>query len=387
MILPPPSVRGQIAPFLVMDVMESAARAEREGHTILHLEVGQPSTKAPRTVLEAAHAALENDLIGYTVAVGLPALRRRIAQHYLDFYGLEIDPEQVVITPGASGAFILAFLAAFDSGATVACTRPGYPCYRNILHALSLRPVEIETPIESGGQIGPEDLERLPERPAGLIVASPANPTGSVLDPASLRSLLEYCEQHGITVISDEIYHGLVYGGVAADTAARHGRQAIIVNSFSKYFSMTGWRLGWMIVPEPLRRNVETLAQNLLICPSTLSQLAGVAAFDAYPELDAHVERYARNRGRLLEALRDAGVERIAPADGAFYVYADVRRWTDDSQAFCRRMLEQIQVAATPGIDFDPVHGQHTVRFSYCTGEAQVERAAARIHAFLRERL
>lgn len=363
--------------------MDAAARVEAQGRSVLHLEVGQPGTPAPRPVREAAHAAIDGSMLGYTVAVGLPRLRRRIAEHYQTFYGVDVDPEAVIVTPGASGAFVLAFLAAFAPRAEVVCARPGYPCYRNILHALDLVPVEIETSPERGYQLGIEDLERLPRTPAGLILASPANPTGTVLPPDELRALVSYCDERGIVVISDEIYHGLVYGDVEADTAIRYSSHAIVVNSFSKFFSMTGWRLGWMIVPPSLRRSIETLNQNLLICASALSQVAATAAFDAYEELGQHVIRYARNRDVLLRALRGAGVAHMAPADGAFYIYADMSRWTGNSRELCERMLHEIGVAATPGIDFDPERGHHMVRFSYCTGAAEVEEAARRIEAYL----
>lgn len=379
-----PSLRGRIAPFLVMDVMEAAAKAEREGRKVLHLEVGQPSTPAPRVVLDAAHAALERETIGYSVALGLPELRARIAQHYRDFYGVDVSEEAVVVTPGASGAFVLAFLAAFDAKAEVACARPGYPCYRNILQALDLTAVEIETSLESGYQITPEDLRKLPRKPAGLILASPANPTGTVTPPDLLAELARYCDTEGIVLISDEIYHGLVYGGACADTTLRNNPRSIVVNSFSKYFSMTGWRLGWMLVPPGLRRSVEILAQNLLICAPTLSQLAARAAFDAHDELREHVHRYDTNRVRLLAALERVGVERIAPADGAFYVYADVSRFTDDSRVLCQRILEEVCVATTPGVDFDPIEGRRMMRLSYCASEAHVEDAAHRLEAFFR---
>ncbi len=372
--------RSAIAPFIVMDVMEAAAQVEAAGHAVLHLEVGQPSTPAPHTAIAAARAALESDKLGYSVARGLPLLRERIAQHYTDFYGVPVSEDAVFATTGASGAFVLAFLAAFEPGARIAIARPGYPCYRNILQALGLVPVEIDVDESTDYQLTPEHLAQ--HRPAGVILASPANPTGSVLGPGELEALLRCCDANGIVPVVDEIYHGLTYDGARSETAARFTEHAFVINSFSKYFSMTGWRLGWMLVPTRYRCAVEALSQNLVICPPTLSQIACAAAFDAYEELDGHVARYAENRRILLDALRGVGITRFAPAQGAFYVYADVSRFTDDSQAFCRRMLNEIHVATTPGIDFDPVRGHRTVRFSYCTSTEAVREAARRLEGW-----
>jgi aspartate/methionine/tyrosine aminotransferase len=374
--------RSAIAPFIVMDVMEAAAEVEAQGHSVLHLEVGQPSTPAPRTAIVAAQRALESDKLGYSVARGLPLLRARIAQHYQDYYGVSVSEDAAIATTGASGAFVLAFLAAFEPGARVAIARPGYPCYRNILQALGLVPVEIDVDASTDFQLTPEHLAY--HAPDGVILASPANPTGSVLTPSALEALIRRCEARGIVAVVDEIYHGLSYGGARSETAARFTDRAFVINSFSKYFSMTGWRLGWMLTPTPYRSAVEALAQNLVICPPTLSQIAGAAAFDAYAELDQHVARYAENRRILLDALQGAGITSFAPAEGAFYVYADVSRFTSDSRAFCRRMLDEIHVATTPGIDFDPVRGHHWMRFSYCTSTDAVREAGERLGAWLR---
>jgi aspartate/methionine/tyrosine aminotransferase len=360
-----------------MDVMEAADRLEREGERVLHLEVGQPGTPAPKAVRDAAHAALDGANLGYSRATGTPALRKKIATHYEDTYGVQVDPGRIVVTTGASGAFVLAFTAAFDAGARVAVTVPGYPCYPNILTALDIVPLSIRVGTETGYQPTVEHLKSLEHKPDGLILASPANPTGSMLSPERLRELLTYCRAESILVIVDEIYQGLTFGGAESNTAAEFSDSVIVINSFSKYFSMTGWRLGWMVLPESFIRTAEILSQNLVICPPTLSQEAAVSAFDARKELEAHVERYGRNRTLLLNALREAGVEKMAPADGAFYIYADLSQWTDDSVNFCEEMLAEIGVAATSGVDFDPEGGNTMVRFSYCRGEGDVAEAMA----------
>lgn len=382
----PPNFRGPIAPFLVMDVMDEAARLESAGHQVMHLEVGQPGTGAPRAVLDAAHAALDSGPLGYGLAVGDRALRERIAAHYASRFEVVVDPDAIMVTTGASAAFVLAFLAAFEPGAAIACTVPGYPCYRNIARALGLRPVEVRVDASTGYQLQTRHLELLAEKPAGLIVASPANPTGSVIDAETMRELLEYCAAHGIVAIVDEIYQGLVYRTDAEYTALAMDRDAWVINSFSKYYSMTGWRLGWMVAPPKYRRTLEVLSQNLAICAPVLSQRAALAAFEAEDELGGHLLRYSKNRTRLLSCLKEAGVERFAPADGAFYVYADFSAFTDDSLSFCREMLSEIFVATTPGVDFDPELGHRMVRLSYCTSSEQVEEACRRLIPFLATR-
>ncbi|MFT3770482.1 MAG: aminotransferase class I/II-fold pyridoxal phosphate-dependent enzyme [Minicystis sp.] len=377
------SARSDISPFIVMDVMEAAARREAAGDDVLHLEVGQPSTPAPQAVIAAAAASLQSDKIGYSVALGIPALRQRVARHYRETYRVDVSPEQVAITNGSSGGFVLAFLAAFDAGDRVVVTSPGYPCYRNILSALGIEVVEVPVGAETRFQPTPEVLADVAGRIDGLVVASPANPTGTVIGSEDMRRLGDYCRARGVRIISDEIYHGITYGATSAVSALEHAPEAIVVNSFSKYFSMTGWRLGWLVLPAEMVRAVERLAQNLFICAPTLSQLGGVAAFDCYPELDAHVRRYAANREILLERLPRMGIGRTAPADGAFYVHADVSHLTSDSPQLCRRLLEETGVAITPGIDFDPRRGRSFIRFSYSGGTPQVTEAMNRLERWL----
>lgn len=377
-----PSSRSQIPPFVVMDVMEAAAALERSGRRVLHLEVGQPSTPAPAAVLEAAAGALRSDRIGYTVSLGLPALREAIAGHYAATHGVSVRPERIAVTTGSSGAFLLAFIAAFDAGARVAVAAPSYPCYRNILQALDVEVVPVACGPETRYELTPALLDGLGHID-GVIVASPSNPTGSIVDEPMMRALARWCDARGAVLISDEIYHGIQYGRSPV-TAAAVGENGFVINSFSKYFSMTGWRIGWMIAPETATRAVEKLAQNLFISAPTLAQIAAIAAFDAKPELDAHVARYARNRDILLDALQRLGVNDIAPPDGAFYVYADVSRWTGDSVRFCSDLLQQTGVAITPGVDFDPLRGARTVRFSYAADTASVEEAMQRLAGFLR---
>jgi len=368
-----------------MDVMRAAFEREAARGDVLHLEVGQPSTPAPKGVIAAAKAALDADKLGYTDTFGIPALRQAIARHYRDWYGVAVDPGQVFVTTGSSGAFVVSFLAAFDAGDRVAVAEPGYPCYRNILAALGIEPVGLPTTEASRFQPTVallEAAEREGGRLDGLIVASPSNPTGTMLGADELRTLAEYCRARGIRLISDEIYHGIAYGERGA-SALELTADAVVVNSFSKYFSMTGWRLGWMVAPGELARAIECLAQNLYISPPSLSQAAAVAAFDCHDELAANVARYAANRDLLLRKLPAAGFDRLAPAQGAFYIYADVSRLTNDSQDFCRRMLAETGVAATPGLDFDPRRGRAFMRFSFAGATAEMDEAADRLAAWL----
>ncbi|MHA1537126.1 MAG: pyridoxal phosphate-dependent aminotransferase [Alphaproteobacteria bacterium] len=374
--------RGNVPAFVVMDVMRAAFERQQAKGDVLHLEVGQPSTPAPQGVIAAAKAALDTAVLGYTDAMGIPQLRARIAEHYQSWYGIEVPVERIAVTTGSSGAFVLAFLAAFDPGDRVAVAEPGYPCYRNILSALGVEPVPIVTTEASRFQPTIEMLEAAPGRLDGLIVASPSNPAGTMLSAVELEALANYCAERGIRLISDEIYHGITYGGRAA-TALQFTERAVIVNSFSKYFSMTGWRLGWAILPEELTRAVERLAQNLYISPPSLSQQAALAAFDCHDELRGNVERYTANRALLLEQLPLAGFERLAPAQGAFYIYADVAGLTNDAEAFCRRMLAETGVAATPGVDFDPGRGHGFVRFSFAGATRDMAEAAERLKAWL----
>lgn len=375
--------RGAIPPFLVMEVMRAADAREAAGEDVYHLEVGQPSTAAPQGVLDAAKAALNDDVLGYTLALGVGELRQAIAEHYKNFYGIDIPAARIVVTTGSSGAFLLAFLAAFEAGDRVALALPGYPGYRHILSALGNRPVTMATGPDSRFQPTVEMIEALPEPVQGVIVASPSNPAGTVIPEAELARLASYCDDQDRRLVSDEIYHGITYGAEAA-TAAAFSDRAIVINSFSKYFSMTGWRLGWMVVPEDLLRPVESLAQNMFISPPTLSQRAALAAFDCGEEIAANIACYARNRELLLEELPKAGFTALAPADGAFYIYADVSHMTNDSQAFCQRMLDETGVAATSGVDFDPERGNAYVRFSFSGSTEDMAEAVRRLRLWQR---
>ncbi|MHA1569308.1 MAG: pyridoxal phosphate-dependent aminotransferase [Alphaproteobacteria bacterium] len=374
--------RGMVPPFIVMDVMRAANAREAEGESVCHLEVGQPATSAPRGVIAAARGALETDVLGYTEALGAAPLRARIARHYAETYGIEISAERVVVTTGSSGGFLLSFLAAFDAGDRVALADPGYPAYRNILTALGVEPVCLPATAETRFQPTVDLLAAQDGALDGLIVASPSNPAGTMLGRDELSALAVYCADAGIRLVSDEIYHGITYGRDAV-TALAVSDQAIVINSFSKYYSMTGWRLGWMVVPEDMVRAIECLAQNLFISPPSLSQHAGVAAFECGEELDANVAHYARNRDILLAGLPKAGLARLAPADGAFYLYADVSHLTEDSRLFCQRMLSEAGIAATPGVDFDRARGHGFVRFSFAGATAEIETAVRRLREWL----
>ncbi len=372
------SRRGMIPPFLVMDIMQAAAEREAEQKAVYHLEVGQPGTPAPQGVLTAAKRALDENRLGYTLSMGIPELRAAIAKHYAKTYNVDLDPARVVVTTGSSAGFVLSFLSAFDSGDRVAMASPGYPCYRNILSAFGIEPVLLLTEAEHRFQPTPELLEKAVREGGaidGLIIASPSNPTGTMIGPDEMSALTEYCRENNIRLISDEIYHGLTYES-AASTALAFEENAVIINSFSKYFSMTGWRLGWMVIPEDLMRAVECLAQNLFISAPTLSQIGGVAAFDCEDELSANILKYRANRDFLLEKLPKAGFDRLAPVDGAFYIYADVVELTNDSLSFCRRILNETGVAIASGVDFDPDRGHHYVRFSFAESAEQVAGAA-----------
>lgn len=373
--------RGNVPPFIVMEMLAAANRRAAEGGDVLHLELGEPSTSAPGRVIAEAQRILGAGPLGYTESTGLPALRARIAQYYRDASGFELAPERIVITTGSSGGFVLAFLAAFDVGDRVALAVPGYPAYRNILVALGITPVLIETGLETRFQPTPAHLEALEAPIDGLIIASPSNPAGTVLSRNELQALAEYCAAHRIRLVSDEIYHGITYGAPATSALAVTD-EAVVVNSFSKYFSMMGWRLGWMVLPDDLLRPVDRLSQNLFISPPTLSQRAALKIFDCVDELEANVRRFAQNRAYLLEHLPKAGFDKLAPADGAFYLYADVRHLTNDSEDLCRRLLAETGVAITPGIDFDPARGHNFVRFSYAGAQADMIEAARRLEAW-----
>jgi len=378
-----PSRRGLVPPFIAMDVLRAANERQAAGAEIIHLEVGQPGTPAPEAVLEAARRALISEPIGYTDALGIAVLRGAIAAHYQTLYGVAVDPDEVVVTTGSSAAFLLAFLAAFEPGDRVGLAIPGYPAYRNVLSALGIEPVLVAVGENTHYQPTPELLAGL-GRLDGLIVASPANPTGTMISAADLARLTTWCHDRGIRLVSDEIYHGITYE-IQAVTARAFSRETVIVNSFSKYYSMTGWRLGWMLVPPDLARSVECLAQNFYISPPALSQLAALPVFGCRAELDGHVARYRTNRDLLICALREAGVVHFAPAEGAFYLYADIASLTRDSVAFCKRLLIETGVAVTPGLDFDPVDGGRWVRFSFAGSTESVAEAARRLERWLPE--
>jgi aspartate/methionine/tyrosine aminotransferase len=379
--------RGASAPpFMVMDVIAAAnARAAALSPAaphVIRMEVGQPGTGAPAGALEAAVAAMRSgDALGYTEAFGRRSLRERIVMHVRDWYGLDVPVSRVAVTVGASGAFPLAFLAAFDPGDRVALVSPFYPPYVNILTALGMLPVVIEAGPETRFQPSVALLEKLDPLPDGLIVASPCNPAGTMLHPAELAAIARWCDAHGVRLVSDEIYHGLHYDSPIA-TAASFSASAVVVNSFSKYFSMTGWRIGWLVLPEDLVRPVECLAQNLFISAPHISQVAAEAAFECSAELEANVARYRRSRDHLLRALPEAGFSSLSPAEGAFYLFADIADRSNDSEGFCARMLAEVGVAVSPGVDFDRSRGRRFVRFSYCGPEADMRAAAERLRGW-----
>jgi aspartate/methionine/tyrosine aminotransferase len=378
------SRRSDVPPFMVMDVMAAAARIEAAGGHVIHMEVGQPAAPAPQVALDAAQAALAQGRIDYTAALGTPSLRARIAGHYRDVYGCHVDAGRIVVTTGSSGAFILSFLALFEPGDRVAVTVPGYPPYRHILRALGCEPVLIETHSKNRHALTAEALlaahRKAPLK--GVLVASPANPTGTMMSREALTSLINAADSEGIRFISDEIYHGLDYAFPAV-TAAELSPNALVINSFSKYFCMTGWRVGWMVVPQPLVRAMERLQQNLSISVPTLSQIAAEAAFEGHAQMDDIKHGYQENRRILTTGLPLAGLTDFLPADGAFYLYADVSKFTSDSFDFSKQMLEQAHVAATPGSDFDPIRGKSYVRFSYASSTADMHEAVARISKWL----
>ncbi|MEM9969786.1 MAG: aminotransferase class I/II-fold pyridoxal phosphate-dependent enzyme [Pseudomonadota bacterium] len=378
----PLSKRSDVDPFIVMDVMEAAARAEASGQHIIHMEVGQPGTPAPEGARTALAQAMQSGALGYTVALGLPELRSRIARHYGDKYDVDLDPSRVVVTAGSSGAFLLAFTALFDAGDRVALGAPGYPSYRQILSALSLQPVDIETRAEARYQPEPGDL---PDDIAGLIVASPANPSGTMLDEAALGALYAAAGERGAAFVSDEIYHGIEYERPAV-TALSMGEDVYVINSFSKYFSMTGWRIGWMVVPPDHVRTVERLTQNMFICAPHASQVAALAAMECEDELQANLRVYAENRAMMLDGLPKAGFTKIAPPDGAFYIYADVSDLTDDSRALAADILEHAGVAVTPGLDFDKARGATTLRFSYARSRSDIRQGLSRLQTYMAAR-
>ena len=379
------SARGAVEPFHVMEVLKAVAARRAAGGDVILLCVGQPATPAPGPALAAARRALTQDVLGYTEAVGVRPLREAIAGHYAEAYDVVVDPDEVIVTTGSSGGFLLALLAAFDPGDAVAVTRPGYPAYRNDLEALDCRVVDLECGHATRFQPSAGMVEALSERPAGVVVASPSNPTGTVIEPAELASLADWARASDGLLISDEIYHGITFGRPCASAWQFDRDHCVVVGSFSKYQSMTGWRVGWLLVPESLRRAVELLQGNLAICPPAIAQAAALATFtpEARRELDGHVARYAGNREILLRRLPELGITDFAPPHGAFYAWCDVGHLTDDSQAWCERVLAETGVALTPGIDFDRVHGRSFVRLSFCGTPEELNEGLDRLAAWI----
>lgn len=380
----PPALRSDAPPFIVMDVMAASADLEAQGRDIVHMEVGQPGSPASKLSLEAARAALAHGRLAYTEALGKRSLRERIARHYAEEYNVDIPVSRVMVTTGSSGAFNLALLAAFDPGARIALPRPGYPAYRNLMGALGLKAIEIAAGPASNYVLTAEALEKAhrQEKLSGVLIASPANPTGTITPADELERIIRFCEIEGIRFISDEIYHGLVYSS-RAETAARFSPDVITVNSFSKYYCLSGWRVGWMVLPENLVRPVERLSQSLFISVPELSQIAAEAAMDSREELDQVAQIYARNRALVVPALKKLGLSDVAPSDGAFYVYGSIAKWSNDSFDFTKRMLNEAGVAATPGHDFDTVDGAHTVRFSLAASEDRIAEGVRRLEKWL----
>ncbi|WP_412562538.1 pyridoxal phosphate-dependent aminotransferase [Thalassobius sp. MITS945101] len=377
------SRRSEVDPFIVMDVMEAARAAEEAGRDIIHMEVGQPGTAAPSTARAALAQAMEQGSLGYTVALGLPELRKRIARMYGEWYNVDLDWNRVVITPGSSGAFLLTFTSLFDTGDRVGIGAPGYPSYRQILSALDLTPVDLQT--SPANRLQPVPADFAAQNLNGLMVASPANPSGTMLDRGAMQGLIDACQAGGVSFISDEIYHGIEYEAKAV-TALELTDDCYVINSLSKYFSMTGWRCGWMVVPEDHVRVIERLAQNMFICSPHASQIVALHAMDCEDELEANMAVYRRNRALMLDGLPKAGFSKIAPPDGAFFVYADVSDLTEDSRAFAAEILAEAGVAVTPGLDFDPVRGAGTLRFSYARETAQIEEGLSRLQRFMATR-
>src|SRR4051812_10555774 len=376
--------RSNVPPFHVMDLLAAAQARQASRGDLVNFVAGQPSTGAPRAVREEAKRLLDEDLLGYTVATGIPQLRAAIAAHHGRASGIDVTAEDVVVTTGSSGGFLLAFLAAFEAGDRVVMARPGYACYRNVLTALGCEVVEVDCGADTRFQPTVELLESIDGPVAGLVIASPANPTGTMIPADELAAIVRWCDDNGVRLVSDEIYHGITYGA-ATSSAWKTSRTGVTFGSFSKYFSMTGWRLGWMLVPEDLRRPVDVLTGNFTICPPVLSQHAAIAAFtnESYAELDGHVARYASNREQLLVGLPRIGIHRLAPADGAFYVYADISHLTDDSYSWCQRLLAETGVATAPGIDFDTQRGNEFVRMSFAGAEKEIVEGIERMGAWL----
>ena len=376
------SKRSNVDPFIVMDVMESARKAEANGKHVIHMEVGQPGTPAPKRAKQFISDEISNNDLGYTVTLGLPELRNRISKLYGDWYNIDLNPDRIIITTGSSGAFILSFAALFDVGDRVGIAAPGYPSYRQILKSQDLIPIDIFTELQNKFQPIPKDIKE--NNLNGLLVASPANPTGSMLDKKKLEELINTAHENKVSFISDEIYHGIQYEKNPT-SALEISNECYVINSFSKYFSMTGWRVGWMIVPEDHVRQVERLSQNLFICPPHVSQLTALSAMDAKEELNTNVEVYKKNRSILSEELPKAGLNKFSPPDGAFYIYIDISEYSKDSLNFCKEVLDKAGVAVTPGLDFDQKRGNSTIRFSYARSTEDIIEGANRIKKFMKE--
>lgn len=374
------SARGSVGPFIVMDVMEAASKIEKAGHDVIHLEVGQPGTSAPILAKESVIDSLSASTLGYTVALGIPELRKKIAELYWHWYKVKVDPQRIIVTPGSSGAFILAFTGLFDVGDSVGIGSPGYPSYKQILKALSLNTVTIKALSDNKFQPVPTDV--INNKLDGLLVASPANPTGSMLNRDELEKLMAACKNKETAFISDEIYHGIEYE-TRAVSALEVSDDCFVINSFSKYFSMTGWRLGWIVVPNKHIRQFERLAQNMFICAPHISQIAALGALNAHHELNQNVQTYKINRAMLAEQLPNLGLAKFAPPDGAFYFYVDVSEYTDNSVNFANEILEEVNVAVTPGIDFDPDRGLKTIRLSYACSTPDLKEGLKRLNNFM----
>ncbi len=376
------SKRSNVDPFIVMDVMESARILEKKGKKIIHMEVGQPGTSAPRIAINYLKKKIIKESLGYTVSKGIPELRNRISKYYKNIYNLKINPERIIITTGSSGAFLLTFASLFDVGEKIGIASPGYPSYRQIIKSQSLIPVNIETKLKNKFQPVPQDIHN--KKLHGLLVASPANPTGSMLDKKSLKSLIDAANKKNVSFISDEIYHGIQYGKKPV-SALEITNNCYVINSFSKYFSMTGWRVGWMVVPENHSRQVEKLAQNLFICPPHVSQIAALKAFDGNKELKKNIKIYKTNRKLLLNSFSDMGFETFSPPDGAFYIYIDISKYSKNSLVFCKKVLDKAGVAITPGLDFDKKRGAHTIRISYARSTKDIIEGIKRLKKFMYE--
>ena len=374
------SARGSVDPFIVMDVMEAASKIEKAGHDVIHLEVGQPGTSAPILAKESVIDSLSASTLGYTVALGIPELRKKIAELYWHWYKVKVDPQRIIVTPGSSGAFLLAFTGLFYVGDSVGIGSPGYPSYRQILKALSLNTVTIKALNDNKFQPVPTDV--INNKLDGLLVASPANPTGSMLNRDELEKLMAACKKKETAFISDEIYHGIEYE-TRAVSALEVSDDCFVINSFSKYFSMTGWRLGWIVVPNKHIRQFERLAQNMFICAPHISQIAALGALDAHHELNQNVQTYKTNRAILAEQLPNLGLAKFAPPDGAFYFYVDVSEYTDNSVNFANEILDEVNVAVTPGIDFDPDRGLKTIRLSYACSTPDLKEGLKRLNNFM----